>query len=326
MSRRAKRPLDKKAVKAADKELYARHANDPRPNALYDADGNKKKLSASDPSQAALRKEWMDLYLANEGKEEEQKKKKDSPKKEDPPPPEQEIVTDPNQECIEPPADLVVHVKWTPLPKPVERAMVKIEGPVTMEQMVDSQGVAEFRGIPPGGYTVEASLDSGYPVADKATKQIGSTKWAHAKARDPYPKKTNKCNLFVYEMANAAGHTVPKRERWSWKELEDVWYPPLAGQWATATESIGRWKFTDSPRPGDAVARAQQYADASGHVGIHGYPEPSGLSTNAPAGQETTVEIELQRETISDNGHKVVHNDWGWRAGQTGVKYRRYVK
>lgn len=67
MARRAKRPLNPTAVSAADDEIYKRHEGDPRPNALYDADGNRLPLSATDPSQAALRKEWMDLYIANGG-------------------------------------------------------------------------------------------------------------------------------------------------------------------------------------------------------------------------------------------------------------------
>jgi hypothetical protein len=67
MSRRATRPLDPQATRAADDELYSRHESDPRPNALYDADGNRQPLDATDPDQAALRTEWMDLYEANGG-------------------------------------------------------------------------------------------------------------------------------------------------------------------------------------------------------------------------------------------------------------------
>lgn len=65
--RRAKRPLDPNATSAADEQIYAAHADDPRPNALYDADGNRTPLSATDPSQAALRREWMDYYIAAGG-------------------------------------------------------------------------------------------------------------------------------------------------------------------------------------------------------------------------------------------------------------------
>lgn len=70
MSERATRPLNNEAVKAADDELYAKHADEPRPNALYDEDGNRKPLSANDPDQAGLRKEWMNSYKANGGETE----------------------------------------------------------------------------------------------------------------------------------------------------------------------------------------------------------------------------------------------------------------
>jgi len=67
MSRRATRPLNAAAVQAADDEIYRRHEGDPRPNPLYDAAGNRRPLSDTDPGQADLRREWMDLYVANGG-------------------------------------------------------------------------------------------------------------------------------------------------------------------------------------------------------------------------------------------------------------------
>lgn len=73
MERRAARPLDHKARQKANEGLYSRHAGDPRPNALYDEAGHRKRLSDSDPTQAKLRSEWMDLYVANGGKLEDSK-------------------------------------------------------------------------------------------------------------------------------------------------------------------------------------------------------------------------------------------------------------
>jgi hypothetical protein len=67
MSDRAKRPLNQSAVRAADDQLYSDHADDPRPNPLYDADGNRQPLDANNPDQADLRKEWTDDYKANGG-------------------------------------------------------------------------------------------------------------------------------------------------------------------------------------------------------------------------------------------------------------------
>jgi hypothetical protein len=70
MSERATRPIDHSAAQAADDELYANHASDPRPNALYDEDGNRKPLDANDPDQADLREEWMQSYKADGGQTE----------------------------------------------------------------------------------------------------------------------------------------------------------------------------------------------------------------------------------------------------------------
>ena len=58
------RPLDHEAVQSADEQIYAAHEEDPRPNALFDADGNRKQLSSTDPSQEALRQEWREYYSA----------------------------------------------------------------------------------------------------------------------------------------------------------------------------------------------------------------------------------------------------------------------
>lgn len=71
MPDRAQRPLNNDAAKAADDDLYQSHADDPRPNALYDSNGNRKPLDANDPDQAELREEWMDVYEANGGATEE---------------------------------------------------------------------------------------------------------------------------------------------------------------------------------------------------------------------------------------------------------------
>lgn len=57
MSGRAKRPLNKSAVKKANDELYAKHP-----------ELKGQPLSATDPKQAALRQEWMNLYVKHGGK------------------------------------------------------------------------------------------------------------------------------------------------------------------------------------------------------------------------------------------------------------------
>jgi hypothetical protein len=63
---RPRRPLDDAARDAADEKLYQAHETDPRPNMLYDADGNRLPLQSGD---AALENEWVDLYKAELAKQ-----------------------------------------------------------------------------------------------------------------------------------------------------------------------------------------------------------------------------------------------------------------
>lgn len=60
MSRTARRPLDRDAVRAADDQFYADH-----PELVQD--GERIPLDPSAPSQADLRSEWIDLYVAKGG-------------------------------------------------------------------------------------------------------------------------------------------------------------------------------------------------------------------------------------------------------------------
>jgi hypothetical protein len=64
---RLSRPLNSDAVKAADNEFYAKH-----PELVKD--GKRIPLSETDPKQADLRKEWVDLYKKHGGQEEEDEK------------------------------------------------------------------------------------------------------------------------------------------------------------------------------------------------------------------------------------------------------------
>jgi hypothetical protein len=66
-NRRARRPLNPTARDAANESLYSAHAGDPRPNPLFDEEGNRQPIDPNDPAQAGLRSEWMDAYIANGG-------------------------------------------------------------------------------------------------------------------------------------------------------------------------------------------------------------------------------------------------------------------
>jgi len=75
----AKRPFDWDASDAADEAIYAAHEGDDRPNALFDEDGNRLKLDASDPCQQNLRDEWFEHYAANGGEVEDPDKPPNDP-------------------------------------------------------------------------------------------------------------------------------------------------------------------------------------------------------------------------------------------------------
>jgi len=143
-------------------------------------------------------------------------------------------------------------------------------------------------------------------IPAEAQKHVGSGAWSESANKPPYPPGTNKCNLFVYEVLNAAGTPVPMKIRFSWRNFGNVSYPPLAGQWADPDVTIPGWEVVQNPLPGDVAAQKISYSDASGHVGI-------------VTGPGKTV------SASSDTG-TIVENNWGFRADQQGeVVFRRYV-
>lgn len=161
-TRRAKRPLNAEACNAADEEIYARHESDPRPNALFDANGNRRALSATDPAQADLRREWMDLYILNGGEVEGGSGGGDPicPDPPDPtpggpvipPPTPEEPRHDPS-----PIANLHVHIVHACDKQPLNGATVRITGPEMRELTTGPDGWANFDGITPGSYSIEAT-------------------------------------------------------------------------------------------------------------------------------------------------------------------------
>jgi hypothetical protein len=306
-----KRPLNLSAVAKADDALYRSHVGDPRPNAMFDAAGNRLPLDSDNPSQAGLREEWGNLYLANGG---ELQGTPTAPK---------QPVDTPCATCPPKIAHLTVTVHWTPMRAPIKGAVVAIDGPIATSALTDEFGQAHFMSIPAGGYSIEASYDSGHSLATLAKSKVGSASWAYDSARSPYPSGANKCNLFVYEMANQASLPVPKRERFSLSSFARVWFPPLAGEWADPATDVGAWAAVKDPRPGDVIAEAHDYADATGHVGILGDPDPTGMSRSVPPGVHEQVSLDLRRVTISAGGDEVLRNDWGWRSGQK-PSFKRY--
>lgn len=221
-----------------------------------------------------------------------------------------------------------------------EGAIVTITGPSgPQEKTTDAMGRAAFRDLRPGDYEVRARMPGDHPLVNRARQYVGSKTWAEQRAYGPYPAGSNKCNIFVFAVANAVSYWVPKKVRIDWLPDDDEFrlpegkpYEPLAGQWADPDVEIGDWKMVSSPQPGDVIAEAGEYSNASGHVGIVSFPAGGGKGT-LKAGDDRTVRIPLKGQTVSqgtlrdDTGaitqDEVLENDWGFRPN-SHPSYRRY--
>jgi RHS repeat-associated protein len=73
----------------------------------------------------------------------------------------------------------------------------------------------------------------------------------------------NKCNLFVFDVLNEAGIKPPRRTRFGIPRG-----PATAGMWADPSVEIEGFDIVTDPQPGDIVAIAFPYADATGHVAV----------------------------------------------------------
>ena len=183
MARRAKRPLNPAAVQAADDEIYQRHEDDPHPNPLYDAAGNRLPLSATDPAQTDLRREWMDLYVANGGQVEETSTDPTPPGgvKENcpgtPPPspsptPAPPLITEtpvpPAKKTPAPTANLHVQLQHACDKSPLDKGKVEISGPESRSLPTGADGWAKFDGIKPGDYSIKGTHPQHYPGSTSA--------------------------------------------------------------------------------------------------------------------------------------------------------------
>lgn len=134
-------------------------------------------------------------------------------------------------------------------------------------------------------------------IVKESKKQVGSTGWMYNKPKGNFGKNTHKCNLFVADVAAAAGASVPFNRGWRNK------YPPTAGDWADG--KIPGWITVTSPEPGDVIAEAHNYSDDTGHTGI---VTGEGLTTSA----NSTV------------GGTITENNWGFRP-DNHPKFKRFV-
>ena len=123
-----------------------------------------------------------------------------------------------------------------------------------------------------------------------AHAKLGRRDWMYNVAKGDFPANTNKCNLYVYDVMVEAGvHPPPRVSRYVILSR-----PPTAGEWADRTLAIAGWKIVTEPEPGDVVAEAHAYADATGHVGI-------------------VVGDKLTSSASALVGGQIVENDWGFR-------------
>jgi hypothetical protein len=106
-------------------------------------------------------------------------------------------------------------------------------------------------------------------IVEAAQKQIGSGDWHFNVAKGNFGPKTDKCNLFVYDMLTDAGASPGLPNGHWWKS-----YPPLAANWADPSFAIPGWRMLssgESPQPGDVVGQRIQWPNgATGHVMIVG--------------------------------------------------------
>lgn len=177
MSRRAQRPLNLAAVDAADDEIYAKHEKDPRPNALYDADGNRKPLDSKDPAQANLRREWMDSYVAHGGKVESTRPNLTPPAGPTTGCPPSTVAGPPPKTPPPPPlkANLHVLLKHFCDGSPLQGGTISIAGPQKSQATTGADGWANFEGIAPGTYNIEGKHPQHQPGKTSATAPAATT-------------------------------------------------------------------------------------------------------------------------------------------------------
>jgi hypothetical protein len=72
-------------------------------------------------------------------------------------------------------------------------------------------------------------------IVEAAQKQIGSGDWHFDVAKGNFGPKTDKCNLFVYDVLTDAGANPGLPNGHWWKS-----YPPTAGNWADPSFAIPR--------------------------------------------------------------------------------------
>lgn len=135
----------------------------------------------------------------------------------------------------------------------------------------------------------------GRKIQQEADKHVGSSTWSFYAIRKYCKTKCNKCNMFVAEMIEDAGGSVPHRYPF-------VWTPIGTNEWANPKSRYLRrawcWKLVvGCYKDGDVAATS---GNPMGHVGI-------------VTGENTVT---------SANRYVIVKNNWGFRSGQNPTFWR----
>ncbi len=136
-----------------------------------------------------------------------------------------------------------------------------------------------------GTATQPVTPDVQQMIAKIASGYVGSQKWLDTQG-------SNKCNIFVKDVLEQAGTNPPgspssgarQRIKYYLGLADTPVYPALAGDWANPSTVLKCWKTVtinpgnpplapgtlppDISIPGDVIAEAINYSDATGHVGI----------------------------------------------------------
>ena len=119
----------------------------------------------------------------------------------------------------------------------------------------------------------------------------------------PVKKGHWKCNQFVADMAMEVGFVVPARHR----SRQGYDYPPLANEWALASENIIFWVYLGDayPEPGFVAARPNE--SGAGHCGIVDYDgwticaRPHGVGRKAERMLDGTIHYRRPEENAYEN-------------------------
>lgn len=192
-------------------------------------------------------------------------------------------------------------------------------------------GKATFFNVPCGNLTVTAQFIENIKIVRVAKAMVGRTEWAYSDSRSSFdgkisfPRATNKCNLFIYDMIQKSYGSAPTYTYYRGGiELPffDKTVAALAGSWAdfdnSSSDPTPGWKNVNYQNrvtavpPGSILAIRIPYSDASGHVSIISYPL-EGQATGRLAGGKTRLDVVMPGRTISATATQVVENNWGFR-------------